>query len=259
MQLLNIQNLNVIYGKKENAVHAVKNVSLQMEAGEIFGLVGESGCGKSSLGKAIVRLNKIASGHIAFEGYDVSRLKGRALRVYRRSVQMIFQDPYGSLNPRMKVGDAIVDVLEMHGLGRNKNARLARASELFESVGLVPDWVHRYPHEFSGGQRQRICMARALALEPSLIVADEPVSALDVSVQADILKLLETLRQKNHLAFLFVSHDLAVVRNLCGRVAVMHNGGLVEIGPVAGVIDNPQHNCTRKLLAAVPSFQSAAP
>jgi len=167
---------------------------------------------------------------------------------------MVFQDPYGSLNPRMKVGNAIVDVLEVHRIGKNTVERRGRVTELFEAVGLEPDWAWRYPHEFSGGQRQRICIARALALDPDLLVADEPVSALDVSVQAEILELLEELRATRQLAFLFVSHDLAVVRNVCDRVAVMFNGEIVEMGEVATVIDNPQHEYTRKLLSAVPSF-----
>jgi len=167
---------------------------------------------------------------------------------------MVFQDPYGSLNPRIKVGNAIVDVLSVHGIGTSKSERMEQVVDLFESVGMQADWIYRYPHQFSGGQRQRICIARALALSPDLLVADEPVSALDVSIQAEILALLEELRSSRKLAFLFVSHDLAVVRNLCDRVAVMYNGEIVEAGSVADVIDNPQHEYTRKLLAAVPSF-----
>ncbi len=252
--LLTVEKLNVIYGKGKDRVHAVKDVSFEIKPGEIFGLVGESGCGKSSLGKAIIRLADPASGKMVYKGRDVSGLQGKLLKTYRQEVQMVFQDPYGSLNPRMKVGSAIIDVLNVHGIGAGKSERRARVTELLEAVGLSPDWAWRYPHEFSGGQRQRICIARALALNPDLLVADEPVSALDVSVQSEILKLLENLRATRNLAFLFVSHDLAVVRNVCDRVAVMYNGEIVETGPVADVIDNPQHEYTRKLLAAVPTF-----
>ena len=252
-QLLTVETLNVVYGKGRSRVHAVKDVSFQIAPGEIFGLVGESGCGKSSLGRAIIRLTP-SSGKMAFKGNDVSLLQRGALKKYRQDVQMVFQDPYGSLNPRMKTGQAIVDVLSVHKIGKNTAERRERVAELFEAVGLDTGWAGRYPHEFSGGQRQRICIARALALNPELLVADEPVSALDVSVQAEILKLLQKLRAERNLAFLFVSHDLAVVRNLCDRVAVMYNGEIVETGDVAEVIDNPQHDYTRKLLAAVPTF-----
>jgi peptide/nickel transport system ATP-binding protein len=252
--LLTVENLNVTYGKGRSCVHAVRDVSFEIKPGETFGLVGESGCGKSSIGKAVVRLIDPASGRMVIKGEDVSLLQRGKLKQYRQGVQMVFQDPYGSLNPRMKAGQAIVDVLSVHRIGKNTAERRERVAELFESVGLDPDWAGRYPHEFSGGQRQRICIARALALEPDLLVADEPVSALDVSVQADILKLLQKLRVEKNLAFLFVSHDLAVVRNLCDRVAVMNDGQIVETGPVADVIDNPQHDYTKKLLAAVPDF-----
>ena len=253
-QLLSVEKLNVVYGHGKDAVHAVKDVSLHIAPGELFGLVGESGCGKSSLGKAIIRLVDPTSGKILFKDIDVANLRGTALKTYRQEVQMVFQDPYGSLNPRMKVGNAIIDVLAVHRIGSSSAERRDRVAELFTSVGLEADWAWRYPHEFSGGQRQRICIARALALDPDLLVADEPVSALDVSVQAEILQLLEELRATRKLAFLFVSHDLAVVRNICARVAVMYNGEIVETGSVAEVIDNPQHEYTRKLLAAVPSF-----
>ena len=252
--LLKVEALNVIYGHGRHALHAVKDVSLKIDSSEILGLVGESGCGKSSLGKAIIRLNDPSSGQILFKENDVSTLQGKALKTYRQEVQMIFQDPYGSLNPRIKVGNAIVDVLKVHGIGASSKERMEQVVDLFESVGMQADWAYRYPHQFSGGQRQRICIARALALKPDLIVADEPVSALDVSIQAEILALLEELRATRNLAFLFVSHDLAVVRNLCDRVAVMYNGEIVEEGTVVDVIDNPKHEYTRKLLAAVPSF-----
>ena len=253
-QLLAVENLNVVYGHGTDAVHAVNEVTFHIKPGEIFGLVGESGCVKSSLGKAIVRLINPTSGTMLFKGNDVSLLKRRKLKEYRKEVQMVFQDPYGSLNPRMKVGNAIIDVLEVHRIGKDTDERRTQVEELFDAVGLNPEWAWRYPHEFSGGQRQRICIARALALKPDLLVADEPVSALDVSVQSEILQLLEKLREDRGLAFLFVSHDLAVVRNICDRVAVMFNGEIVEMGSVADVIDNPQHEYTRTLLAAVPSF-----
>jgi ABC-type oligopeptide transport system ATPase subunit len=252
--LLTVEKLNVVYGHGHDAVHAVKDVSFNIKPGEIFGLVGESGCGKSSLGKTIIRINTPTSGLIDFKGVNVASLKGKALKTYRQEVQMVFQDPYGSLNARMKVGSAIVDVLGVHKIGANVAERRERVTELFEAVGLDKEWAWRYPHEFSGGQRQRICIARALALNPDLLVADEPVSALDVSVQAEILKLLQDLRTDRNLAFLFVSHDLAVVRNICDRVGVMYNGEIVEMGDVADVIDNPQHEYTKKLLAAVPNF-----
>lgn len=252
--LLTVEKLNVVYGKGKDAVHAVKDVTFDIKPGEIFGLVGESGCGKSSLGKAIIGLNPVASGSMVYKDDDVAGLRGKELKDFRQEVQMVFQDPYGSLNPRMKVGNALVDVLSVHGIGANTTERRKIAADLFEAVGLERSWTTRYPHEFSGGQRQRICIARALSLNPDLVVADEPVSALDVSVQAEILKLLEELRSKRGLAFLFVSHDLAVVRNVCDRVAVMYNGEIVEMGDVADVIDNPQHGYTKKLLAAVPDF-----
>ena len=252
--LLKVEELNVVYGHGRHSLHAVKDVSLEISPSEILGLVGESGCGKSSLGKAIIRLTDPTSGKILYKGKNVSTLQGKALKTYRQEVQMIFQDPYGSLNPRIKVGNAIVDVLTVHGIGASKSERMDQVVDLFESVGMQADWAYRYPHQFSGGQRQRICIARALSLKPDLLVADEPVSALDVSIQAEILALLEELRVSRKLAFLFVSHDLAVVRNLCDRVAVMYNGEIVETGPVVDVIDHPQHEYTRKLLAAVPSF-----
>lgn len=252
--LLKVEDLDVIYGHGKTAVQAVKKVSMHIAPGEIFGLVGESGCGKSSLGKAIIRLEEARGGRILFNGEDVAHLTGKALKTYRQEVQMVFQNPYGSLNPRIKVGNAIIDVLAVHKIGNSLDERRQMVADLFTSVGLSPQWAYRYPHEFSGGQRQRICIARALSLDPKLLVADEPVSALDVSVQAEILKLLEKIRAERNLGFLFVSHDLAVVRNLCDRVAVMYNGEIVETGPVADVIDHPQHDYTRKLLAAVPSF-----
>ncbi len=254
MALLEMDDLQVVYGKKGREVRAVNGVSMHIEAGEILGLVGESGCGKSSLGKAVMGLVPAAAGSVRFEGRSIFGLKKAEQKRVCQALQMVFQDPYGSLNPRMQIGTALCDVMEVHGIGTSGEDRLAQAKALLRSVGLPEDTVSRYPHEFSGGQRQRICIARALTLSPSLIIADEPVSALDVSVQADILALLEELRRDRGLAFLFISHDLAVVRNVCDRVAVMLDGVVVETGRVEEVIDHPQHAYTKKLLAAVPNF-----
>ena len=254
MPLLECRDVYVTYGKGSQVLHAVKGVSLNVEPGEIVGLVGESGCGKSSLGRAAIGLTPMASGSILFDGFSVNEASKSEQKKIRRNMQMIFQDPYGSLNPRLQIGSALLDVMEVHSIGSSRQERLDRAVELLKAVDLPANPIGRYPHEFSGGQRQRICIARALTLEPSLLIADEPVSALDVSVQAEILDVLESLRQERQLAFLFISHDLAVVRNLCDRVAVMFNGELVEVGRAEEVIDHPQHAYTKKLLDAVPVF-----
>ncbi|MDD3275618.1 MAG: ATP-binding cassette domain-containing protein [Kiritimatiellales bacterium] len=251
--LLTVEKVRVCYGELE----AVRGVSLSLAAGETLGLVGESGCGKSSLGRAILALERIASGKIEFNGTVVSSLKGAALKQFRRQAQMVFQDPFGSLNPRLSVGAAIEEVLFVHGIGGSRAARRERAAALFEDVGLEPDWLSRYPHEFSGGQRQRIGIARALSLEPKLLVADEPVSALDVSVQADIIQLLKRIQRDRGLAYLFVGHDLAVVREMSNRIAVMYKGEIVETGTTDQVCDNPQHAYTQKLLSAVPDIDKA--
>jgi oligopeptide transport system ATP-binding protein len=252
-ELLRVENVSVRYG----ALEAVRSVSLSLAAGETLGLVGESGCGKSSLGRAILALEPVSGGRIAFDGRDVHALSGADLKKFRCQAQMVFQDPFGSLNPRMSVGAAIEEVLFVHGLGGGRSGRRERAAALFEDVGLNPDWLRRYPHEFSGGQRQRIGIARALALEPKLLVADEPVSALDVSVQADIVKLLKKLQRERGLAYLFIGHDLAVVREMSDRVAVMFNGEIVETGSADQVCDDPQHEYTQKLLSAVPDIDAA--
>ena len=254
MPLLECRAVYVTYGKGSQVLHAVKGVSLNVEPGEIVGLVGESGCGKSSLGRAAIGLTPMASGSILFDGFSVNEASKSEQKKIRRNMQMIFQDPYGSLNPRLQIGSALLDVMEVHSIGSSRQERLDHAVELLKAVDLPANSIGRYPHEFSGGQRQRICIARALTLEPSLLIADEPVSALDVSVQAEILDVLESLRQERQLAFLFISHDLAVVRNLCDRVAVMFNGELVEVGRAEEVIDHPQHAYTKKLLDAVPVF-----
>lgn len=232
-------------------VHAVENVSFDLRKGETLSLVGESGCGKSTTGRAIMRLSEPDSGEVLVEGRNIVSLDKQAMREMRRSVQMIFQDPYASLNPRMTVGAAIAEPYIEHRLGSVRDAKDVVA-DMLEKVGLTPDMAKRYPHEFSGGQRQRICIARALALKPKVIVADESVSALDVSIKAQVINLMLDLQQSLDLAFLFISHDMAVVERVSHRVAVMYLGEIVEIGPRSAVFENPQHDYTRKLMAAVP-------
>ena len=243
--------LKVHFGSKAHPVRAVDGVSLVIERGESVGLVGESGCGKSTLGRAILRLEKITSGHVLFDATDINTLRGASLKAFRRQAQMVFQDPFGSLNPRMSVGRAIEEVLQVHG-EKSRSARRDRTDELLQSVGLDPAYASRYPHEFSGGQRQRIGIARSLAVNPKLLVADEPVSALDVSVQVQILNLLKDLRQSMNLTYLFVAHDLAVVRYVCDRLLVMYLGRVVESSPATELYERPGHPYTEALLGAVP-------
>jgi peptide/nickel transport system ATP-binding protein len=242
----------VVRGRQIGAVKAVDGVSLELAQGETLGLVGESGSGKSTTARLIMRLLDATSGEIHFAGQDITRLKGGRLRAVRRDVQMIFQDPYSSLNPRKTVGAIVGEPFAIHGLEQQRAQRLRRVQELMDTVGLNPEHYNRYPHEFSGGQRQRIGIARALALGPRLLIADEPVSALDVSIQAQILNLLRRLQRELDLTLLFIAHDLAVVRYMCDRVAVMHDGKIVESAPNETLYSSPQNPYTRELLAAVP-------
>ncbi|MBB3383789.1 ABC transporter ATP-binding protein (plasmid) [Rhizobium sp. WW22] len=240
-----------LFGKLRGRVHAVENVSFDLFAGETLSLVGESGCGKSTTGRAIMRLIEPQSGSVIVDGRDVLSLGKRDMREMRKSVQMIFQDPFASLNPRMTVGQAIAEPYLEHRMGTAREAKEIVA-DMLHKVGLTSDMASRYPHEFSGGQRQRICIARALALQPKVIVADESVSALDVSIKAQVINLMLDLQQSLNLSFLFISHDMAVVERVSHRVAVMYLGEIVEIGPRAAVFGNPQHDYTKKLMAAVP-------
>lgn len=232
-------------------VKAVDDVSLEIRRGETLGLVGESGCGKSTLGRTLIRLYEPTAGEIELDGKDFLSLSGGSLRKSRRNIQMIFQDPYAALDPRMTVGQILMQPFEIHGL-LTPSERSQRARELLELVGLKASHVNRYPHEFSGGQRQRICIARAIALEPELIVCDEPVSALDVSIQAQILNLLKDLQEKLKLTYLFISHDLSVIEYFCDRVAVMYLGKIVELAPKDELFANPKHPYTQALIQAIP-------
>jgi peptide/nickel transport system ATP-binding protein len=240
-----------LLGKLTGRVHAVENVSFSLHAGETLSLVGESGCGKSTTGRAIMRLIEPQSGSVRVDGREILGLNKDQMREMRKTVQMIFQDPFASLNPRIRVGDAIAEPFLEHRMGTSQEAK-AVVAELLSKVGLSPDMATRFPHEFSGGQRQRVCIARALALRPKVIVADESVSALDVSIKAQVINLLLDLQQSLNLSYLFISHDMAVVERVSHRVAVMYLGEIVEIGPRAAVFGNPQHEYTKKLLAAVP-------
>jgi len=258
-ELLRVEDLRVhfplpgtgLLRRSAGAVKAVDGVSFTLDAGRTLGLVGESGCGKSTTGLAVLRMQPITSGRIVFEGQDITHQQART-GTFRRRMQMVYQDPYGSLNPRMRVRDIVGEPLEVHGLAGHKSDHAERIATLLHTVGLLPDMADRYPHEFSGGQRQRIGIARALALEPSLIICDEPVSALDVSIQAQVVNVLMELQQRMGLGYLFIAHDLAVVRHLSHRVAVMYLGRIVEIAPRDALYREPLHPYTQALLSAVP-------
>jgi oligopeptide/dipeptide ABC transporter ATP-binding protein len=256
--ILEVKNLKVYFPIKGDLiprvvgyVKAVDGIDLSIKYGETLGLVGESGCGKSTTGRAILRLVEPKEGNVLFEGKEVLKFDKRELKLFRKEMQLIFQDPFASLNPRMTVGDALDEVLYVHRMG-NKKERKKRAIELLEMVGLTRRYLSRYPHEFSGGQRQRIVIARALAVKPKLIICDEPVSALDVSIQAQIINLMEELRENLRLTYLFIAHDLSVVKHISNRIAVMYLGRIVEIASTDDLFENPRHPYTQALLSAIP-------
>jgi len=263
--LLEVRNLRVYFPvgacmlkRNKQAVRAVDDVSFAIAAGETLGLVGESGCGKTTLGRATLRLIEPTSGRILFSGEDITYLKSAKLRSLRRNFQIIFQDPYGSLDPRMTVADIIGEALDIHGLAPGRLARRQRVEQLLKDVGLDRSHAERYAHEFSGGQRQRIGIARALAVEPALIVCDEAVSALDVSVQAQIVNLLKDLQNRHGLAYLFIAHDLAIVEHISHRIMVMYLGKMVELGQARTICHEPKHPYTKALVSAVPTLDPSA-
>ncbi|MCH8965781.1 MAG: ABC transporter ATP-binding protein [Planctomycetes bacterium] len=260
--LLSVRNLSThfrirrgLWGGGHEVRRAVDGVSFDLLPGRTLGLVGESGCGKTTLGRSILRLIPATAGEVLYEGRNILTLDRSATRQLRRKMQVVFQDPLGSLNPRMTIGSNVAEPLVVHRIGTRRQRR-TQVATLLERVGLSADAMQRYPHEFSGGQRQRICIARALITQPKLVILDEPTSALDVTIQARILALLDELRRELQLSYLFISHNLAVVRNFCDEVAVMRAGRIVEYGPTKQVFADPQHDYTRALLSAVPSLES---
>jgi oligopeptide transport system ATP-binding protein len=248
----------VVFRRQIGAVRAVDGVSFALYRGETLGIVGESGCGKSTVAKLMMSLERPTSGEIFYKGEDISRLSGRALKAVRRNIQMVFQDPYTSLNPRMTVGDIIGEPFDIHPEVAPRGDRRTKVRDLLDVVGLNPEYINRYPHQFSGGQRQRIGIARGLALNPEIIVADEPVSALDVSVQAQVINLMEKLQNEFELSYVFIAHDLSIVRHISDRVGVMYLGKIVEIGSDTAIYDHPTHPYTQALLSAVPVPDPAA-
>jgi peptide/nickel transport system ATP-binding protein/oligopeptide transport system ATP-binding protein len=261
MPLISVRNLRTwfpvfggVFRRRTGEIKAVDDVSFDIEAGQTVGLVGESGSGKTTVGRTLLKLTPATSGEVLYDGQDVLPLSEAEFRPMRKDLQMIFQDPFGSLNPRMTVGAILAEPLEIHFPQMTKDERRERVAELLRLVGLPADAMGRYPHEFSGGQRQRIGIARALAVKPKFIVCDEPVSALDVSVQAQIVNLLQDLQEQLGIAYLFIAHDLAVVQHVSDHVIVMHHGKIVESAPAGAIYENPQHEYTRKLLSAVPKL-----
>jgi oligopeptide transport system ATP-binding protein len=258
MPLVEVEHLAKTFTRDGTRVAAVDDVSFAIDEGEMFGLVGESGCGKTTTGRCLLRLVEPSSGTVRFRGEDVLAFSKRRLREARRDMQIVFQDPYASLNPRMRAGDIVEEPLIIHGMG-NRDQRRTRVAELFGLVGLDPVHLDRLPQQFSGGQRQRIGLARALALSPSFVVLDEPVSSLDVSVQAQVVNLLMELQAQLHLTYLFIAHDLRLVEHVCSRVAVMFLGKIVEMGPTGSLFAAPRHPYTQALLSAIPVLDPDAP
>lgn len=252
-KLVELKNVSLTFNKgKSNEVKAIDDVSFDIYEGEIFGLVGESGSGKTTIGRSVLKFSDIDSGTITFSGNEISSLKGKDLHDFRKTAQMIFQDPQASLNGRMKIRDIIAEGIDIHKLAKSKEEREAKVKELIDLVGLNEDHLSRYPHEFSGGQRQRIGIARALAVNPHFIVADEPISALDVSIQAQVVNLMQKLQHEQGLTYLFIAHDLSMVKYISDRIGVMHWGKLLEVGPADEIYHNPIHPYTKSLLSAIP-------